>query len=331
MSSHMTFLLLFLLVACSIGGLLLALFDPRVKGGSALDLRVGSLSTSGLPAKPNAAGERARKRTVEATLLEAADKQRSKAKKRPRPTLLIRMRQGDLSWSKNSYYLLSAVAGILCFVIVHTMTGLSTLPAAGFGIAAGLLCPHLYVNRRRNRRFKRFAAEFPNALDVIVRGIKAGLPLVDCIKIIAAEAQEPVRSEFKVLVDDQTMGMPVEEAVQRLPERVPLPEANYFAIVIAMQSQTGGSLSEALGGLSKVLRERKQMKSKVKAVSSEAKTSAGIIGAMPVMVTGMVYLTSPQYITLLFTSLAGNMVLAGCGVWMLIGTLVMRKMINFDI
>jgi len=329
--SQLIALLIFLLVACSIGALLLAALYPYVNRGSALDRRVDLLlSTSGTPTRAKATGERARKRSVEETLLEAAEKQRAKAKKRPKPTLLVRMRQADLSWSKNTYYLLGAVAGIVCFAIVRITTGLGTLPAAGFGISGGLLLPHLYVSLRRSLRFKRFAAEFPNALDVIVRGIKSGLPLVDCIKIIAAEAQEPVKSEFKVLAEDQTIGMPLEEAVQRLPERVPLSEASFFAIVIAMQTQTGGSLSEALANLSKVLRERKKMKAKVKAVSSEAKASAGIIGALPVMVTGMVYLTSPQYMALLFTTLVGNLVLAACGVWMLIGTLVMRKMINFD-
>ena len=183
---------------------------------------------------------------------------------------------------------------------------------------------------RRNSRFKRFSNEFPNAVDVIVRGVKAGLPLVDCLKIIAAEAQEPVRSEFKTMVQDQTLGMPLDEAVQRLPERVPLAEANFFGIVIAIQSRTGGSLSEALGNLSKVLRERKKMQAKIKAMSSEAKASAGIIGSLPVIVAGLVYLTSPDYITLLFTTTIGNAVLVASGLWMLMGCLVMRKMINFD-
>jgi tight adherence protein B len=154
---------------------------------------------------------------------------------------------------------------------------------------------------------------------------------VDCLKIVASEAQEPVRSEFKTLVQDQTLGMPLDEAVQRLPDRVPLTEATFFAIVIAIQSRTGGSLSEALGNLSKVLRERKKMQAKVKAMSSEAKASGGIIAALPVIVGVLVYFSSPQYISLLFTTAIGNVVLIGCAFWMLIGVLVMRKMINFDL
>ncbi len=328
--SHLLPLLVFLLVASSFGALLMAAFYPQISKSSAVDRRVERLSTSGLATRKSSAGERARKRSVEETLLEAAERQKAKAKRRPKPTLLVRMRQAQLGWSKNTYYLYCGVAGLVCFAIVRVMTALGTFPAAGFGITGGLLIPHFYVSFRRSRRFNRFAEEFPNALDVIVRGVKSGLPVVDCIKIIAAEAQEPVRAEFKAVVDDQTMGMPLEEAVERLPERVPLPEASFFAIVIGMQTQTGGSLSEALGNLSKVLRERKKMKAKIKAVSSEAKASAGIIGVMPVMVGGMVYLTSPQYIALLFTTGVGNIVLAACAVWMAIGSLIMRKMINFN-
>jgi tight adherence protein B len=182
-----------------------------------------------------------------------------------------------------------------------------------------------------SRRFKRFAAEFPNAIDVIVRGIKAGMPLIDCLKIVASEAQDPVKTEFKALVDDQALGLPLDEAVQRMPHRVPLSETTFFAIVIAIQSRTGGSLSEALGNLSKVLRERKKMKQKVKAMSGEAKASAMIIGSLPVAVAGLLYVTSPNYIALLFITQTGNLVLAGCGLLMLMGIMVMRKMINFDL
>jgi tight adherence protein B len=165
---------------------------------------------------------------------------------------------------------------------------------------------------------------------VIVRGVKAGLPLIDCIKVIAVEAQEPVRSEFQQIVEDQTLGMPLAEAVARLPERIPLAEANFFAIVIIIQSRSGGSLSEALGNLSKVLRDRKKMDAKIRAMSAEAKSSAGIIGSLPIVVAVLVYFTSPDYILLLFQTTTGNIVLAGSGLWMLMGILVMRKMINFD-
>ena len=326
-------LLIFLLGTCSVGGLLLAALYPRFAAGSALDRRLALISLATGPAtlQEGAPEEGSRKRSVEETLREAEEKLRAKAKRGAKPSLVVRMRQAELSWSKNTYFLICVVTGMAGFLLILSTTGLGTLPAVGFGISGGLLLPHLYVSFRRNRRFKRFAAEFPNAVDVIVRGIKTGLPLVDCLKIIATEAQDPVKGEFKILIEDQTLGMPLDEAVQRLPERVPLSEASFFAIVIAIQSRTGGSLSEALGNLSKVLRERKKMQAKIKSMSAEAKASGGIIAALPIVVAGLVYLTSPQYIALLFTTMTGNVVLAACAVWMLIGILVMRKMINFDI
>jgi tight adherence protein B len=198
------------------------------------------------------------------------------------------------------------------------------------GTTGGALLPRIYLSAKGRRRLKRFADEFPNAVDVIVRGVKAGLPIVDCLRIISLEAQEPVRSEFRTIMEDQTVGVPLDHAVQRLSDRVSLSETSFFAIVVAMQSRTGGSLSEALGNLSKVLRERKKMQSKIKAMSSEANASAAIIGSLPVVVTAMLYLTSPNYIALLFTTLIGQVVLVACGLWMGIGILVMRKMINFD-
>jgi tight adherence protein B len=240
------------------------------------------------------------------------------------------MRQGNINWSRTTYYLVCVATGVAAFLLILSTTGLGALPAVGFGTSAGLLLPHFYVRITRNRRFKRFSVEFPNAMDVIVRGIRVGLPLGDCLKIIAAETQDPVKGEFKTLVEDHTLGMPLDEAVERLTDRIPLTEASLFAIVIAIQSRTGGNLSEALGNLSRVLRERKKMKGKIKALSGEAKASALIIGALPLVVVGLLFATSPDYVALLFTTHTGRVVLAACGVLMLSGTLLMRKMINFD-
>lgn len=315
------------LAAVSLGGVLVSLFYARVAGNSAFNQRfeliAGSSSTDG-----NSADEARRRRSVENALKELEQKQKAR-QRREKHSLVSRMRQAGIGWSKSTYLLVCAAAGVGSFLAAMSALG-NLLPALGFGLAGGLLLPHVYVNFRRGSRFKRFSNEFPNAVDVIVRGVKAGLPLVDCLKIIAAEAQEPVRSEFRTMVQDQTLGMPLDEAVQRLPERVPLAEANFFGIVIAIQSRTGGSLSEALGNLSRVLRERKKMKAKIKAMSSEAKASGGIIGALPIFVGAAVYMTSPKYISLLFTHPTGNIVLVVSGVWMLMGILVMRKMINFD-
>jgi tight adherence protein B len=322
--------LIFLLGACSVGSLLMAAFYRRIAATSALDRQIEIISAGSVAAARGTRDDRPRKRSVEETLGEAAEQQRAKAKKNAKPPLIVRLRQADLAWTKNTYYLVCVATGIASFLAISITTGLGTLPTVGFSISAGLLFPHIYLTGRRSRRFKRFGAEFPNSIDVIVRGVKAGLPLVDCLKIVAAEAQQPVKGEFKKLIEDQTLGMPLDEAVQRLPERIPVSEASFFAIVIAIQSRTGGSLAEALGNLSKVLRERKKMQAKIRAMSAEAKASGGIIGALPIIVAGLVYLTSPDYIALLFTTAIGNLVLVACGVWMLVGILVMRKMINFD-
>ena len=170
----------------------------------------------------------------------------------------------------------------------------------------------------------------PDAVDVIVRGIKAGLPLLDSLKMIATEAPEPMRSEFRGIIETQTIGIPLSEACLKLYERIPVAEANFFGIVIAIQQRAGGNLSEALGNLSAVLRDRKKMKAKIKAMSMEAKASASIIGALPIIVMLLVYLSSPDYIELLWTEALGRVMLACSAIWMFIGIMVMRKMINFD-
>src|SRR6185503_18364148 len=159
--------------------------------------------------------------------------------------------------------------------------------------------------------------------------VKAGLPLMDCLKVISVEAPEPAKSEFRAIVETQAIGMPLGEACTKLFERMPVPEANFFGIVISVQQKAGGNLSEALGNLSRVLRDRKKMKAKIQAMSMEAKASASIIGALPICVGGLVYLTSPDYIELLWTADLGRVMIAGSACWMATGIFVMKKMINF--
>jgi tight adherence protein B len=213
---------------------------------------------------------------------------------------------------------------------VTLIAGLGLLPALGLAFAAGAGLPFWTLSLLKKRRENRFLRAFPDAVDVIVRGIKAGLPLLDSLKLIAAEAEEPVRSEFRSIIETQTIGIPIGEACLKLYEHMPLPEANFFGIVISIQQRAGGNLSEALGNLSRVLRDRKKMKAKINAMSMEAKASASIIGALPIAVMTLVWITSPQYIELLWTASLGRMMLAGSAVWMSMGVLVMRKMINFD-
>ena len=161
----------------------------------------------------------------------------------------------------------------------------------------------------KKRREKAFLKALPDAVDVIVRGIKAGLPLFESIKVVAAESPEPLRGEFNTIIETQAIGMPLGDACARLYERMPVPEANFFGIVVAIQQKSGGNLSEALGNLSKVLRDRKKMAEKIQAMSMEAKASAGIIGALPPIVMILVYLTTPAYISLLWTHPTGQLML----------------------
>ena len=321
----------FMLAILSVGGIVGAAIYPLLVGETRQKKRLQSIASNrNMSDRRAAADENRRKRNVEEAVKEIEEQQKVRARKGAKPSLTLRMRQAGLPWSRNFYLGVSIGVGIVAFPVLLLTTSAGPLIAMAFAFANALILPYAFVNFKRNRRFKQFSNEFPNAVDVIVRGVKAGLPLIDCLKVIASDAQEPVCSEFQELVEDQTLGLPLDEAVSRLPERVPLAEANFFAIVIAIQSRTGGSLSEALSNLSKVLRDRKMMKVKIRAMSTEAKSSAGIIGSLPIIVAGLVYLTSPDYILLLFETKEGNIVLAGCLTWMMMGVGVMRKMINFD-
>lgn len=266
-----------------------------------------------------------RRDQVAKSLKEIEDKE-----KKSRVSLELRLAQAGLSISKQQFYLFSAVGGLLAGVFGFL---LSNDPLLGLGVAfaAGLGLPRWLLGYLRNRRMTRFILELPNAMDVIVRGIRSGLPVGDCLRIIAREAQEPVKSEFRALIEAQAMGISLADAVARLYERMPVPEANFFAIVIGIQQKSGGNLSEALGNLSRVLRDRRKMAEKVKAMSMEAKASAAIIASLPFIVASLAYLTSPDYISLLWTTTIGHIALAGSALWMIVGVFVMSRMIRFDI
>lgn len=242
----------------------------------------------------------------------------------------LKLQQADVNLSPNGFHLVCGLVALLVFGAAIAIMRLSSMAALAAAILAGLGAPHLYLAMRRGKKLAQFSDAFPEAIDIIVRGVKAGLPLVDCIRIISAEAREPVRSEFKKVLEDQTIGVPIDKAVEFLSLRVPISETRFFAIVIAIQLRAGGALSEALGNLAAVIRDRKKMQMKIKALSSEAKASAGIIGSMPFVVGGLVYVVSPAYISLLFTESLGLTVMAAAGTWMIIGVVVMRNMINFD-
>jgi tight adherence protein B len=312
------------LVATTIGGLAWVFLYPILSGERHAEKRRASVAQS-QPIQRSTRNQKSRREQVEESLKDLESKQQ----KNQKLTLQQRIAQAGLTWSKRQYFLISAGMGIFAFCTIYIM-GFGMLAALGFGFAAGFGLPYWLLGHLKKRREKRFLNAFPDAVDVIVRGIKAGLPLLDSLKMIALEGQEPVKSEFKAILETQAIGLPLGEACQRLYQSMPLPEANFFGIVIAIQTKAGGNLSEALGNLSKVLRDRKKMKAKIQAMSMEAKASAAIIGSLPPAVMGIVWLTSPTYIELLWTHPTGQLMLLGSATWMFMGCMVMKKMINFD-
>jgi tight adherence protein B len=317
----------FFLAAAAAGGVVWVLAYPFLSGERKAAQRQASVTKSEPIARTAVmrGAPKVRREQVEETLKELEVRQR-KAKRLP---LSMRIAQAGLTWSKRQFMLISAGMGLAAFLLSLTLGG-GLLIAAGLAFAAAFGLPQWILRYLKRRRETRFLTSFPDAVDVIIRGVKAGLPLGDCFRIIAGETPEPVRSEFRSIMETQAIGIPLGDAVSRLYERIPLPEANFFGIVISIQQRSGGNLAEALGNLSRVLRDRKKMKAKINAMSMEAKASAVIIAALPLAVMGIVYITSPSYIELLWTHQLGRMMLAGCVVWMLMGVLVMKKMINFD-
>jgi len=316
------------LITVAVGGIAYVFLYPLLSGEKRVEQRMRDISADqgGVRRALKSVDPAVTRRQVVEDTLKQLEERRKNAK---RPPLGIRLQRAGLGWSKRQFWIGSASLGLLALVISWFM-GAPLYAAAVLALAAGLALPRWVLNYLRARREHRFLEELPNAVDVIVRGVKAGLPIGDCIRIIAAETQEPVKSEFRAIAESAAMGIPLGEAAGKLYERIPVAEANFFGIVVAIQQKAGGSLSEALGNLSRVLRDRKKMKAKIQAMSMEAKASAAIIGALPIAVMLLVYLTSPNYIELLWTHPTGHMMLFASGVWMGIGIMVMRKMINFD-
>ena len=250
--------------------------------------------------------------------------------KKQTQTIREKLAQTGHPISLRQFYIGSVALGLVVFVAAFIVGG-NPLIALGLGFAAAAGLPRWIVGYLIKRRKEQFLIEFPNALDVMVRSIRSGLPLNDALRLIASDGQEPVKTEFRRVVDSQQMGFSIADSCARMSQTMPLQEVSFFAIVIAIQAQAGGNLSEALGNLARVLRDRKKMKAKVSALSMEAKASAAIIGALPFIVATLVYLTSPDYIMLLFTDPRGHLILGFSAIWMSIGIFVMKNMISFDI
>jgi len=274
-------------------------------------------------AKQAISGPDARRKQILKTLKEQERQQRKQT-----VTLEARMRQAGLSATMKTFWIISACVGLTVGLITFVVKPNPFL-VLGVSFIAGLGLPRWIVGFLAKRRTKKFTASFSDAIDVIVRGIKSGLPVHDCLKIIGRESPEPLGPEFVRLVENIGMGMSIDQALEQMYSRMPTPELRFFTIVMNIQQKTGGNLAEALGNLSNVLRSRKLMREKIKALSSEAVASSMIIGALPPGVVLLITIIAPAYMNVLYHDPRGQIILL-CGItWMAIGIFVMRKMINF--
>ncbi len=248
--------------------------------------------------------------------------------RKARMTTSAKLKQAGLELSLRTFVVISVAMGLIGALLAFVLGG-NILIVLGVGIAMGLGLPRWVVNMKAKARMKKFSLAFPDAVDVLVRGIKTGLPVHDCFKVIARESPEPLAGEFRLLVEGMGVGLTLADALDKMYMRMPTPELKFFAIVIAIQQKSGGNLAEALSNLTSVLRARRMMGEKIKAMSSEAVASAAIIGSLPPVVMIMVTLTSPSYMMLLFTDVRGHVMLLGAVLWMATGLFVMKRMINF--
>ncbi len=330
----MTVIAIVALAAISAGAVSYGMLFSRIETDRKTQSRVSKVASAEtdrvkIKASRDRLNEMTKRRKSVQDSLKELEKKQVEANKKKAVTLKAKIAQAGLTFTETQFYIGSAVLGLAIFLAAF-MAGLPILLVLGivFIVAVGL--PRLFVGFMLKRRLKKFLAEMPNALDVMVRSIKSGLPLNDAIRLIASEAKEPVKSEFRKIVEAQQMGLSVPEAITRMNLSVPLQEVSFFSVVITIQAQAGGNLSEALANLSRVLRDRTKMKAKVTALSMEAKASAVIIGALPFIVAFLVYMTSPQYMMILFTDPRGHLIMGASAIWMSIGIFVMRNMINFD-
>ncbi len=300
-----------------------------VGGGSApTQKRMAAVSrqqATGAGARNAPDANQQRRRNVQALL---KDLEKQQVEKKQRPNLRKRIEQAGLTITPRSYYLLSAIAALVAAggtMLAHQSILVAALVAVGVGVGP----PRWVLIFLRGRRQKKFTENFANGIDVIVRSVKSGLPTTEALKIVAREIPDPVGSEFNKLVEGLKVGVTLEQGLKKMFDAMPTAEVSFFTIVMTIQQKSGGNLSEALNNLSLVLRDRKRLQGKIKAMSSEAKASAGIIGSLPPAVGTLVYMSSHNYIMPLFTERTGNLMLLGCAIWMSLGIAVMKKMISF--
>lgn len=244
--------------------------------------------------------------------------------------LALRLHRTGKGWTLSQYAYASAGLALAITVLIYLKTGAALL-ALVIGIFVGAGLPHMVVNFFIKRRGGAFTAKFPDAIELLVRGLRSGLPVTETLGVVATEVPGPVGEEFKMVTERIRIGKTMEEALQDTADRLNTPEFSFFCITLAIQRETGGNLAETLSNLADVLRKRSQMKLKIRAMSSESKASAYIVGSLPFIVFTMVYWINPKYLGGFFTD--DRLIATGLGglVWMGIGAFIMAKMVSFEI
>lgn len=244
--------------------------------------------------------------------------------------LEVRLDRTGKKWSVSQYFYASLGLALFVLVIIYLKTG-AFLLSLGIGLVFGAGIPHLVVKFFINKRTNAFTTKFPDGIELLVRGLRSGLPVTETLAVVATEVPGPVGEEFKGIVERIKIGRTMEDSLQETADRLGIAEFNFFCITLAIQRETGGNLAETLSNLSDVLRKRAQMKLKIRAMSSESKASAYIVGSLPFIVFGMIYWINPNYLGGFFAD--DRLIVAGLGglVWMSIGGFIMAKMVSFEI
>ena len=244
--------------------------------------------------------------------------------------LALRLHRTGKGWTLSQYVYASVGLGLAITVLVYLKSGAAML-SLGVGLLVGAGLPHMVVGHFIKKRGNDFTAKFPDAIELLVRGLRSGLPVTETLGVVSTEVPGPVGEEFKLVTDRIRVGKTMEDALQETADRLNTPEFSFFCITLAIQRETGGNLAETLSNLADVLRKRAQMKLKIKAMSSESKASAIIVGSLPFIVFALVYWMNPSYLGGFFTD--DRLIVTGLGglTWMGIGVFIMAQMVNFEI
>ncbi len=307
----------------------LMVYEMRYSPQAVLRKRVAAIANPGDAASADQGAKRInpKRKVVQAKLKELEEQQKKSRKRKP---MRQQIQETGMDFTFGQFIAASVVTGLVFGAGAFLASGnvVAPLPA---GLLAGWFVPRFVIGYLGRRRQNKFTSLFADAVDVIVRGIQTGLPVGECLNMIGRESPEPVGHEFRLITEGQRLGITLEDALERAVQRMPTSELKFFAIVLHIQKQTGGNLAETLANLSRVLRDRKKMADKIVAMSSEAKSTAMIIGSMPFILAGVLFLMNPDYMMLLFTDIIGNIILGASALMMCTGTFVMKTMMNFKI